>query len=70
MAFELEGGEELLVKVSVNLFRGIEAIGRHIKITNLRVLFEQHALNIQKQLAKDLCCLYYPFHATTRGRCP
>ncbi len=52
MAFELKEGEEILADVGANLFRGIEGVGGLMKITNRRVLFEAHAINIQKQPAE------------------
>lgn len=54
MAFELKEGEELLADVAANLFRGIESVGGRMKITNQRVLFEPHTVNIQKQPAEIL----------------
>jgi hypothetical protein len=49
---ELKEGEEFLAIVGANLFRGIEAVGGYMIITNLRVLFRPHAFNIQKQPAE------------------
>ena len=46
---ELKEGEEFLAIGGANLFRGIEAVGGYIIITNLSVLFRPHAFNIQKQ---------------------
>ena len=42
-------GEQILADVAANLFRGTEGVGGKLKITNSRVLFEAHAINIQKQ---------------------
>ena len=52
MAFQLKEGEELLAGVGANLFRGIEGVGGRMKITDRRVLFEPHAINIQRQPAE------------------
>jgi hypothetical protein len=40
--------EEILADVAANLFRGIEAVGGRLKITNRRILFEPHFFNVQK----------------------
>lgn len=50
--FELREGEELLADIAANLFRGIEAVGGRMKITNQRILFEAHAINLQKMPAE------------------
>ncbi len=52
MVFELKEGEKILADVGVNLFRGIEAVGGRMKITNRRILFEAHAINLQKMPAE------------------
>lgn len=46
--------EEILADVAANLFRGIESVGGRLKITSRRVLFESHALNMQKIPAEIL----------------
>ena len=46
--------EEILADVAANLFRGIEGVGGRLKITSRRVLFEPHALNLQKISAEIL----------------
>jgi len=49
MVSELKAGEELLLDVRANLFRGIELVEGRLKITNKRLLFEPTILNIQRQ---------------------
>jgi hypothetical protein len=39
--------EEILCDVGANLFRGVEAVGGRLKITNQRLVFQPHALNVQ-----------------------
>jgi hypothetical protein len=51
---EVNQSEEILADVAANLFRGIEAVGGRLKITNRRVLFESHAMNLQKIPAEIL----------------
>lgn len=50
MALELRKNEQILVDRAANLFRGIEGVGGRLKITNQRLIFEPHAINIQKQI--------------------
>ncbi|QMV44836.1 hypothetical protein FPL14_01515 [Cohnella cholangitidis] len=40
----------LLEKVAANLFRGIESVGGRLSITNERLVFEPHAINIQSNI--------------------
>ncbi len=47
MSIQLYAGETILVYSPANLFRGIEGVGGRITLTNFRVWFEPHALNIQ-----------------------
>jgi hypothetical protein len=47
-ALQLTGGEKLLAEEPVNLWRGAEAVGGVIKITNRRLFFEPHSFNVQK----------------------
>lgn len=49
MSIQLYPGETILITALANLFRGIEAVGGRITITNFRIWFEPHALNIQSQ---------------------
>ena len=46
--------EEILADVGASLFRGIEGVGGRLKITSRRVLFEPHAINLQKIPAEIL----------------
>ena len=46
--------EEILADVAANLFRGVEGVGGRLKITSRRVLFEPHAVNLQKIPAEIL----------------
>lgn len=39
--------EKLIMKVSANLFRGIEGVGGKLKITDKRLHFMSHSFNIQ-----------------------
>jgi len=50
MPLELRKNEQILVDRAANLFRGIEGVGGRLKITNQRLIFEPHAINIQKQI--------------------
>jgi hypothetical protein len=43
-------GEKLYFDVAANLFRGLEGVGGKLKITNKRIYFQPHALNIQTSL--------------------
>ncbi|MFJ5714141.1 GRAM domain-containing protein [Neobacillus sp. NPDC093127] len=48
MSFTELNKETVLVnKVNANLFRGIEAVGGKLIITNQRLMFTSHSLNIQ-----------------------
>lgn len=40
--------EEIVGKFSANLFRGIEGVGGRLIVTNQRLLFEAHKLNLQR----------------------
>lgn len=44
---ELWSGEQILFDVAANLFVGIEGVGGKLKITNQRIHFNSHKLNIQ-----------------------
>lgn len=44
--------EAIVADVAANLFRGIEGVGGRLKITTRRVLFEPHAINIQRNPAE------------------
>ena len=39
--------EQIYFNVLANLFRGAEAVGGKLKITNRSLIFESHSLNIQ-----------------------
>lgn len=52
MAFELYKNEEILADIGANLKRGIERAGGRLKITDQRLLFEAHLLNLQSQPAE------------------
>jgi hypothetical protein len=39
--------EKIFFDVAANLFRGMEAVGGKLKVTNYRLVFESHALNFQ-----------------------
>lgn len=52
MTFELRTNEELVGEVSANLKRGIEFAGGRLTITNQRLIFRAHVLNVQSQGAE------------------
>jgi hypothetical protein len=52
MTIELRSGEQLLADVAANMFRGVESVGGRMRITDKRILFEPHSLNLQKQPAE------------------
>lgn len=58
MEFKLKKDEHLLYDTKANLFRGIEAVGGKLKITDHRLFFHPHALNITHEkteiLLKDI----------------
>lgn len=43
-------GETVLKKGGANHFAGIEAVGGHLYVTNKRVIFESHPLNLQNHI--------------------
>ena len=49
IALKLKKNEQIIVDRTANLFRGKEAVGGRLKITNQRLIFEPHIVNIQKQ---------------------
>lgn len=58
MKFKLNEDEHLLFDTKANLFKGIEAVGGKLKITDQRLFFHPHALNITHEnteiLLKDI----------------
>ncbi len=40
--------EEIVGKFAANLFRGLEGVGGRLIVTNQRLLFEAHKLNLQR----------------------
>lgn len=44
----ISGGERTVMEVPANLWRGWEAVGGRLTITNQRVIFLPHGLNIHK----------------------
>lgn len=48
MTFHLNEDENLLFHTQANLFRGIEGVGGDLRITDRRICFNPHPLNIQK----------------------
>ena len=50
MKTPLESGETLLREGRANLQRGIETVGGSLALTNRRLVFEPHALNVQTQV--------------------
>jgi hypothetical protein len=47
MQIPLQDGEQIIADVAANLFRGAEAVGGRLKITDRRLLFQPHAINLQ-----------------------
>jgi hypothetical protein len=47
---ELEPGETLLFQTRANHFKGIEAVGGKLSLTNKRLVFKSHSLNIQNHV--------------------
>lgn len=53
--FDLEADEEIIFQTGANHFKGIEAVGGLLTLTNQRLVFQAHYLNIQNhQLFIDL----------------
>ena len=46
---ELNGDEKLILKAGANLFRGIEAVGGVLALTEKRLIFKPHKFNIQNR---------------------
>src|SRR5947208_3077670 len=42
-----EAGEQIMAEAPANLMRGIEAVGGRLMITDQRLLFQPHSINIQ-----------------------
>ena len=47
MAIQLEDGEVLLKEGSANHFKGMEAVGGKMLLTNRRLIFRSHSFNVQ-----------------------
>jgi hypothetical protein len=47
MKTELNQNEQIVKKGGVNLQKGLETVGGHFYLTNQRLIFEAHAMNIQ-----------------------
>lgn len=47
MDIQLEEGEVILKEGPANHFKGIEAVGGKLQLTNRRLIFRSHALNVQ-----------------------
>ncbi len=48
MTIKLDEGENLITERFANLFKGIEAVGGRMKVTDKRIIFEPHPINIQR----------------------
>jgi hypothetical protein len=48
MQTPLEPGETLVKQGQANMRRGIESVGGHLYLTDRRLVFESHRLNIQR----------------------
>ena len=46
---ELKQNEQIKYDIGANLKRGIESVGGKLKISNERIYFKPHAINIQKK---------------------
>ncbi|GAA0437754.1 hypothetical protein GCM10008983_13360 [Lentibacillus halophilus] len=46
---ELKSNEHIQYNIGANLKRGIESVGGKLKVTNDRLYFKPHAINIQKK---------------------
>jgi hypothetical protein len=44
--------DKVILKGSANLQRGLEAVGGHLTLTSVHLLFEPHKLNIQRDHEK------------------
>jgi len=54
----LKANESVKIKKVANRFRGLEGVGGFLYITDQRLIFEPHAINIQKQpLELDLTAI-------------
>ena len=47
---DLQPGEELIFQTNANHFKGIEAVGGKLSLTNKRLVFKSHKLNIQSHI--------------------
>jgi hypothetical protein len=47
MSIKLEDGETIIKEGVANHFKGIESVGGNLYLTNLRLVFKSHGLNIQ-----------------------
>ena len=47
MSIELEPGEKILKEGPANHFKGIEAVGGTLYLTDRRLIFKSHAVNVQ-----------------------
>lgn len=57
MVVSLHEGEKYLVeKTSANLYKGFEAVGGHLTITDKRLIFNAHKFNIQGGITEILLC--------------
>lgn len=45
----MDSPELILAEKPANLFRGLEGVGGKLKVTNYRLIFTPHALNIQSE---------------------
>lgn len=51
MKTQLEPGETILREGAANLQRGLETVGGRAWLTDRRIVFEPHAINVQTQVA-------------------
>lgn len=49
MKLPLDSGEFFIKEGAANLQRGMETVGGHLYLTNFRLIFEPHAINIQRK---------------------
>ena len=52
MSLELKDGEVILADAAANLVRGIESVGGRLLVTNSRLVFRSHTVNLQRMPAE------------------
>ena len=52
--FSFDPGEQIIAEAPANLMRGVEAVGGRLMISNRRLLFQPHSINIQRRQTEIL----------------